>query len=271
MKKLKETKTAKKGTALVLTAAMVLSLSSIAAIADTDPSDSNNPVEAEITTVQDDANTEETTAPVAEPEETINDAQQEETTDEEESTTVEETTNAEETTTEEETTAVDTTPAIGAKITVGNYVYKIAENNTVILKGFADGASATKVIVKNTITYNGIKYTVVKVGAGAFRNETGIKKVVIRKNVTDIAKNAFRGCTKLTKVTMRTGVTIIRKNAFRSCKKLKTVNITSTSLTEVKSNAFKSIKSGAVINVMNKATRILVKASVPANVKVNKM
>ena len=169
------------------------------------------------------------------------------------------------------TTSNNATPAaIGTILTVGKYTYKVTSKNTVTLKGFATGASKSSVIVKNKITYDGVVYNVTKVGNAAFHNKTGIKTVIIRKNITDIGKNAFNGCKNMTKITIR-GAKIIRKKSFLNCTKLKTVNITSTVLNTVKNTAFKNIKKNAVINVMNNSTKALVKAAVPATIKVNKM
>ena len=163
-----------------------------------------------------------------------------------------------------------TPAAIGTMLTVGKYTYKVTSKNTVTLKGFATGASKSSVIVKNKITYNGVVYNVTKIGNAAFHNKTGVKTVVIRKNITDIGKNAFNGCKNMTKITIR-GAKIIRKKSFLNCTKLKTVNITSTVLATVKKTAFKNIKAKAVINVMNNSTKVLVKATVAATITVNKM
>ncbi|MCI9078831.1 MAG: leucine-rich repeat protein [Lachnospiraceae bacterium] len=162
-------------------------------------------------------------------------------------------------------------PAIGTKITVGNYIYRVTSSNTVALKGFAKGVSLSTVIAVNQITYKKVVYKVTKIGSSAFKGQTGIKKVIIRKNITDIASNSFYNCKNITKVTIRTGVTIIRKQAFMGCAKLKTINITSPVLAQVKKNAFKNIKTGAVINVVNKKARLAVKAAIPSNVTVNQM
>lgn len=163
-----------------------------------------------------------------------------------------------------------TPAAIGTMLTVGKYIYKVTSKDTVTLKGFANGVSKSSVIVKNKITHNNIVYNVTKVGNAAFHNKTAIKTVIVRKAVTDIGKNAFNGCKNMTKITIR-GAKIIRKKAFLGCAKLKTVNITSTNLATVKSTAFKNIKKNATINVMNNSAKTLVKAVVPATVKVNKM
>lgn len=162
-------------------------------------------------------------------------------------------------------------PAVGTKITAGNYIYRVTGKNTVALKGFAKGVSLATVIARNQITYKKVVYKVTKIGSSAFKGQTGIKKVIIRKNITDIASNSFYNCKNITKVTIRTGVTIIRKQAFMGCTKLKTVNITSTVLSQVKKNAFKNIKAGAVINVINKKARLAVKAAIPSNITVNQM
>ena len=162
-------------------------------------------------------------------------------------------------------------PAVGTKITVGNYIYRVTGKNTVALKGFAKGVSLATVIARNQITYKKVVYKVTKIGSSAFKGQTGIKKVIIRKNITDVASNSFYNCKNITKVTIRTGVTIIRKQAFMGCAKLKTVNITSPVLSQVKKNAFKNIKTGAVINVINKKARLAVKAAIPSTITVNQM
>lgn len=161
--------------------------------------------------------------------------------------------------------------AVGTKFTAGKYMYKVTGTNTVTLKGFAKGVSLSTAIAQNQVKYKNVVYNVTKVGDYAFKGQNGIRQVIIRNNVTDVSLQSFYNCKNLTKVTIRTGVKIIRKQAFMGCSKLKTVNITSTSLSQVKKDAFKNIKKGAVINVANKRARLTVKAAIPSNVKVNQM
>lgn len=161
--------------------------------------------------------------------------------------------------------------AVGTKFTAGKYMYRVTGTNTVALKGFAKGVSLSTAIAQNQVKYKNVVYNVTKIGDNAFKGQTGIQKVIIRKNITDVSLKSFYNCKNLTKVTIRTGVKIIRKQAFMGCFKLKTVNITSPSLSQVKKNAFKNIKKGAVINVVNKQARLTVKAAIPSNVKVNQM
>lgn len=161
--------------------------------------------------------------------------------------------------------------AVGTKFTSGDYIYMVKGSNKVAIKGFASGVTKSTVDIPTTVTYNNVKYNVVKIGTEAFKGKTCIKKVIIRKNVTDIGKRAFIDCKNITKVRMKTGVKIIRKGAFRNCTKLNIVNITSTILTDIKENAFKNIKSGSIVNVMNDPVRKLMEAAVSSKVTVNMM
>lgn len=66
----------------------------------------------------------------------------------------------------------------------------------------ADGSGyidkdARAVHIPETITYNGIKYTVNKIDNNAFNN-SGMEYCYIPKTVTEIEDNAFNNCTKLT-------------------------------------------------------------------------
>lgn len=168
-----------------------------------------------------------------------------------------------------ETTASQPLP-VGTLISIGSYQYKITSENTATIMGFAENASESQVIVKKEITYEGVTYTVNRIAVKAFEKESCIKKVLIRKNVTDIGRKAFFQCKNLTKVRMKTGVKLIRKSAFRGCSNLDIINIKSTVLSEVKANAFYKIQSGAVINVASNEVKTLLKASIPSYVKINK-
>ena len=70
-----------------------------------------------------------------------------------------------------------------------------------------------------------------------FKNNTGIKKVVISKGITDISVGAFYGCTNLTSVTIPDTVTNIGFGAFAGCTKLKTIPLPP-SLSQISQFAF---------------------------------
>ena len=139
-------------------------------------------------------------------------------------------------------------------------------------------------IVGTVVTYEGIKYKVMKNGKDAYVECIGpanksIKKATIysvlilktetgsyRYPIRQIKNDAFKNCTKLKSVTIGKNVKTIGKKAFYGCKKLKNVIIQSQNLTSVKSKAFKGIYKKAKINVPNskktKYKKLLKKAGV---------
>ncbi|MCI9031642.1 MAG: leucine-rich repeat protein [Clostridia bacterium] len=65
--------------------------------------------------------------------------------------------------------------------------------------------------------------SVKKIGAYAFFN-SGVKNIVMGKNVKSIGKNAFNGCKNLTEITFTGDIEEICESAFHYCKALETVN-----------------------------------------------
>ena len=110
-------------------------------------------------------------------------------------------------------------------------IYKVTSDKkgspTVEYSAAAKGAKGT-IIIPAQVTIKGVTYKVTSVGASACRNQAGITKVIIGKNVTKIGNRVFSGCKKLKKVIIKT-----------------------TKLTEstVGSNAFSGISSGVVVKV----------------------
>ena len=110
-------------------------------------------------------------------------------------------------------------------------IYKVTSDKagslTVEYSAAAKGAKGT-ITIPAQVTIKGVTYKVTSVGASACRNQAGITKVIIGKNVTKIGNRVFSGCKKLKKVTVKT-----------------------TKLTEstVGSNAFSGISSGVVVKV----------------------
>lgn len=110
-------------------------------------------------------------------------------------------------------------------------IYKVTSDKkgspTVEYSAAAKGAKGT-ITIPAQVTIKGVTYKVTSVGASACRNQAGITKVIIGKNVTRIGNRVFSGCKKLKKVTVKT-----------------------TKLTEstVGSNAFSGISSGVVVKV----------------------
>ncbi len=135
----------------------------------------------------------------------------------------------------------------------GSENYKITSNtdgNYEVEYVSSTDAKASKVTIPDTVTLaDGTEAKVTSVAAGAFKNNSKVKTVVIGNNVETISKNAFQKCKKLKNVTLGSGVTTIDKKAFQGCSSLKTLTIKSSSVTKIAKNALKGIKSSATIKV----------------------
>ena len=68
--------------------------------------------------------------------------------------------------------------------------------------------------IPESVTYNGVTYSVTSVGNSAFRKCRGLTSVTIPNSVTSIGYTAFSGCRGLTSVTIGNSVTIIGSYAF---------------------------------------------------------
>ena len=101
------------------------------------------------------------------------------------------------------------------------YLYTVDDNNI---------ATITKYLGQETnVTINRIdgKYTVGKIGYGAFAENTAIESVKIYSSVSEIGESAFEACTSLEKVTFVEGskLTAIGDFAFYDCISLKEINL----------------------------------------------
>ena len=85
------------------------------------------------------------------------------------------------------------------KFTVGGRSYSIvnaAKKTVKLTKG--KNAKTEKI---GTVSYNGVKYTVVTIGKNAYKNANKLVNLTIGAGVTKIEKMAFNNCKKLAKVT----------------------------------------------------------------------
>lgn len=90
-------------------------------------------------------------------------------------------------------------------ITNGNLSFEAVEGtNTCVLTRYTpENTSAdAAVTIPETVTQNGIVFTVVGISGGAFSDMTGLESVTIPGTVTRIESDAFSGCVNLTRVYM---------------------------------------------------------------------
>jgi len=113
---------------------------------------------------------------------------------------------------------------------VGGIYYKLISGSDVEVtnKSYNDGASAAQagdsysgaVTVPASVTYDGITYTVTRVGARAFFGNTALTSVALPDGLQAIYSQAFHGCSALTTLNIPASVTGILAQAFFGCSKL---------------------------------------------------
>lgn len=72
-------------------------------------------------------------------------------------------------------------------------------------------------------SYNGVYYTVTKVGSHAFSGCSGLTKVTFPETVTAIGDYAFSGCNAMMEIVIPTNITSIGNYVFNSCSSLSSV------------------------------------------------
>ncbi len=108
----------------------------------------------------------------------------------------------------------------GDIVTVGNIIYKISgyTDKRVRVIGL-ENENVSKVVIPNTVSFGGRKYTVTCINASAFRGNQSITKVTISKNLRSIENYAFYNCSKLKKVVIKSKVMVNVSNyAFKRTK-----------------------------------------------------
>ena len=79
-------------------------------------------------------------------------------------------------------------------------------------------------VLPDTVTYNGTKYTVKFINNEAFKNCNGLTSVTLPNTVTVVGMMAFQHCDSLETLTIGTSLYMSGSGAFTNCKKVKTVN-----------------------------------------------
>ena len=81
------------------------------------------------------------------------------------------------------------------------------------------------IIIPESITYGGKKYTVTAIKGSAFYNCVELRSISIPESVTTIGSAAFASCIKLESITIPSGVKDIGPCAFSDCSSLKSITI----------------------------------------------
>ena len=110
-------------------------------------------------------------------------------------------------------------------VEVDGIYYDISENNATVTYG--DNEYSGDIVIPESITYNGSKYSVTSIGELAFIYCSGLTSIAIPNSITSIGESAFEGCSGLTSVTIPNSVTSIGDDAFYYCRALQSIIIPS--------------------------------------------
>ncbi len=142
---------------------------------------------------------------------------------------------------------------------IGNWLYKLNEDETAMLWQVPAGVIANEQTVKvpDTITWNGKTYTVTAIGdAGndsyTLAGATNMTSVQFGDNVTEIGYNAFNG-TKLTAINL-SHISKLGTAAFSGCTAL--TSATLSGLTEIPDQLFKDCDKLTNVTIPNTVTSI---------------
>ena len=145
----------------------------------------------------------------------------------------------------------------------GDLYYKITSNSepyTVevtyeILLGNYNYSGLTTATIPETVTYNGITYSVTSIGEGAFWECSSLTSITIPNSVMSIGNYAFYCCYSLTSITIPNSVTSIGSDAFCVCSSLTSITI-GNSVTSIGDEAFEYCSSLTSITIPNSVTSI---------------
>ncbi len=104
------------------------------------------------------------------------------------------------------------------------------------IEGYGYSNLSDNLNIPETVSFNGITYSVTSIGSYAFCGCT-LTSVIIPNSVTSIGSSAFSGCSGLTSVTIPNSVTSIGAFAFSDCSGLTSVTIPN-SVTSIGYEAF---------------------------------
>ncbi len=102
------------------------------------------------------------------------------------------------------------------------------------------------IVIPETVTYDGITYSVTAIGYRALGSCSGLTSITIPNSVTSIGNEAFRYCEGLTSITIPNSVTSIGDGAFYACN-LDYIYVEGNNPATINSNSFDNISRTAVI------------------------
>ena len=94
------------------------------------------------------------------------------------------------------------------------------------------------VVIPETVTYNGITYSVTSLGDHCFQGCRRLTSITIPNSVTSLGDECFYGCSSLTSITIPNSVTSLGSECFRSCSSLTAIYMLPSTPPSTGSNIF---------------------------------
>lgn len=135
----------------------------------------------------------------------------------------------------------------------GIYYNKIKTNEVAVTN--SNNLYSGRITIPSTVTYDGIKYNVTRIGYQAFIYCTDLTYISIPNSITSIGEQAFFYCTKLSYISIPNSVTNIEARAFYNCNCLTSVGI-SNNVTNIGWEAFAYCSGLTSITIPNSVTSI---------------
>ena len=111
------------------------------------------------------------------------------------------------------------------------------------------------VVIPETVTYNGITYSVTSLGWACFTYCSSLTSITIPNSVTSVGEYCFSACRSLTSITIPNSVTSLGKCCFSYCSSLTSITIPN-SVTSLEYGCFADCSSLTSITIPNSVTSL---------------
>lgn len=119
-----------------------------------------------------------------------------------------------------------------------NVYYTITSESTVEASGYYTSASYGPLTVPETVTYEGVQYTVTGIGNHAFKDKTKISDVILPETIIYIGEEAFARCSSMHTVNLPNSIESIGASAFAGCTNLTSPIVIPPLVTRIEDGAF---------------------------------
>lgn len=108
----------------------------------------------------------------------------------------------------------------------GGIYYDVVGSQATVTYNSSNGNSYSgSVVIPETVTHNGVKYSVTAIGNSAFSRSSGLTDVTIPNSIVSIGNHAFTYCTNLKEIVIPNSVQTMGRCAFHTCSALQTAVI----------------------------------------------